>query len=73
MEQLTVYIQSSWGILTVPASVTIPVGQTSATFPITTVPVDPDSQVSISAMHLVDNQGADSVSSNTIDVTPAAS
>lgn len=66
----TVLIQSSWGILTVPNSVTIPAGQTSATFPITTVPVDSDSQVSISAMHLVQDQGADSVTSNTIDVTP---
>jgi hypothetical protein len=69
----TVLIQSSWGILTVPNTVTIPAGQTSATFPITTFPVDSDSQVFISAMHLVQEQGADSVTSNPIDVTPPAS
>jgi hypothetical protein len=70
----TVNLQSDWGILTVPNSVTIPAGQTSATFPITTVPVDSDSPVSISAWHTVGgSQLADSVISNTIDVTPAAS
>lgn len=66
----TVYLQSTWGILTVPASVTIPAGQTSVTFPITTVAVTSDSQVNVIASHNVSDQLADSVTSNTIDVTP---
>jgi hypothetical protein len=66
----TVYLQSTWGILTVPASVTIPAGQTSVTFPITTVTVTSDSQVSVDASHTVSSQLADSVTSNTIDVIP---
>jgi hypothetical protein len=66
----TVYLQSSWGILTVPGSVTIPAGDTSVTFPITTVTVTSDSQVSVSAWHTVSTQTADSVTSNTTDVTP---
>jgi hypothetical protein len=66
----TVYLQSTWGILTVPQSVTIPAGQTSATFPITTVAVTSDSQVTVIASHNVSDQVADSVTSNTIDVTP---
>jgi hypothetical protein len=67
----TVYLQSTWGILTVPGSVTIPAGQTSVSFPITTVPVTSDSQVSVNAWHSVSDQLADSVTSNTTDVTPA--
>jgi hypothetical protein len=66
----TVYLQSTWGILTVQGSVTIPAGQTSATFPVTTVPVTSDSQVSVIAWHTVSDQIADSVTSNTTDVTP---
>jgi hypothetical protein len=66
----TVYLQSTWGILTVPGSVTIPAGQTSVTFPITTVAVTSDSQVNVIASHIVSDQLADSVTSNTIDVTP---
>jgi hypothetical protein len=66
----TVYLQSDWGILTVPGSVTIPAGQTSATFPITTVAVTSDSQVAVSAWHTVSSQLADSVTSNTTDLTP---
>ena len=66
----TVYLQSSWGILTVPGSVTIPAGQTSVKFPITTVTVTSDSQVFVSAWHTVSMQIADSVTSNTTDVTP---
>lgn len=66
----TVYLQSSWGILTVPESVTVPAGQISVTFPITTVPVTSDSQVNVSAWHTVSDQMADSVESNTTDVTP---
>lgn len=66
----TVYLQSTWGILTVPQSVTIPAGQTSVTFPITTVAVTSDSQVNVIASHIVSDQLADSVTSNTIDVTP---
>jgi hypothetical protein len=66
----TVYLNSSWGILTVPDSVTIPAGQTSATFPITTATVTSDSQVAVGAFHLFGSQVADSVTSNTTDVTP---
>jgi hypothetical protein len=66
----TVYLQSTWGILTVPGSVTIPAGQVSVTFPITTVPVTSDSQVNVEAWHTVSDQTADSVESNTTDVTP---
>jgi hypothetical protein len=66
----TVYLQSDWGILTVPNSVTIPAGQTSATFPITTVAVTADSQVTVWASHNVSSNLADSVTSNTVDVTP---
>lgn len=70
----TVFIQSNSGILTTPNSVTIPAGQTSATFPITTVPVDSDQQGSITAWHTVGCcQLADSVFSNSVDVTPPAS
>jgi hypothetical protein len=67
----TVYLQSTWGILSVPESVTVPAGQTSVTFPITTVAVTSDSQVNVSAWHTVATQMADSVSSNTITLTPA--
>jgi hypothetical protein len=66
----TVYLESTWGILTVPLSVTIPAGQTSVTFPITTVAVTSDSQLNVIASHDVSDQLADSVTSNTIDVTP---
>src|ERR1700722_2457582 len=66
----TVYLQSTWGILTAPQSVTIPAGQTSVTFPITTVAVTSDSPVTVIASHNVSDQVADSVTSNTIDVTP---
>ena len=70
-EPETVYLQSSWGIVTVPLSVTIPAGQASATFPITTAAVTEDSSVFISAMHTVDDQVADTAYSSDIDVTPA--
>jgi hypothetical protein len=66
----TVFLQSDWGILTVPNSVTIPAGKTSVTFPITTVAVTSDSQVTVTASHNVSSNLADSVTSNTIDVTP---
>jgi hypothetical protein len=66
-----VYLQWTTGILTVPGSVTIPAGQTSVTFPVTTVPVTSDSQASVYAWHAVSDQLADSVASNTTDVTPA--
>jgi hypothetical protein len=66
----TVYLESTWGILTVPNSVTIPAGQTSVTFPITTVAVTSDSQLNVIASHNVSDTLADSVTSNTIDVTP---
>jgi hypothetical protein len=66
----TVYLDSTWGILSVPQIVTIPVGQTSVTFPITTVAVTSDSQLNVIASHDVSDQLADSVASNTIDVSP---
>jgi hypothetical protein len=66
----TVNLESNWGILNVPQTVTIPAGQTSVTFPITTVAVTSDSQVNVTASHNVSDQLADSVTSNTIDVTP---
>ena len=69
-EPETVNLESTWGILNVPQIVTIPAGQTSVTFPITTVAVTSDSQVNVTASHNVSDQLADSVGSNTIDVTP---
>lgn len=66
----TVFLQSEQGILTVPATVTVPAGHTSVTFPFTTVPVTSDSQVSVWAWHSVGDQMADSVTSNAIDITP---
>lgn len=66
----TVYLESTWGILTVPQIVTIPAGRTSVTFPITTVAVTSDSQLNVIASPIVSDQLADSVTSNAIDVTP---
>jgi hypothetical protein len=66
----TVYLDSTWGILTAPASVTIPAGQTSVTFPITTATVTSDSTVNVIASHIVSSQEADSVTSNTTTITP---
>jgi hypothetical protein len=66
----TVYLQALDGIMTVPGSVTIPAGQTSVTFPITTVAVTSDSQVSVEAWHSVSDQLADSISSNSAEVVP---
>jgi hypothetical protein len=57
-------------LLTVPLSVTIQAGQSSVTFPIATVAVTSDSPVTVIASHNVSDQVADSVTSNTIDVTP---
>ena len=53
------------GVLTVPPSVTIPAGQSSATFPITTVQVTSESSVNLGAL-LGDSQ----LLSGIIDVTP---
>jgi hypothetical protein len=61
----TVGLQSTWGILTVPLSVTIPAGESSATFPISVVPVTTDSTVSILA-----SLGDSVLQSDNIDVTP---
>jgi hypothetical protein len=61
----TVGLQSTWGILTVPLSVTIPAGESSATFPISVVPVTTDSPVSILA-----SLGTSVLQSDNIDVTP---
>ena len=67
----TVYLNSTDGILTLPNGVvTIPAGQTSVTFPFTTFASTSDSQVTVIADHIVSDQLADSVTSNTIDVTP---
>ena len=45
----TVNLQSSWGILTVPQTVIIPAGKSSATFPITTVSGTSGDQVTVTA------------------------
>jgi hypothetical protein len=45
----TVYLASSWGILSVPALVVIPAGSTSASFPVTTSTVDSPENVDINA------------------------
>jgi hypothetical protein len=59
-------LQSTWGILTVPLSVTVPAGKSSATFPIRVVPVTSDSPVSIVA-----SLGTSTLQSGNIDVTVA--
>jgi hypothetical protein len=61
----TVALQSTFGILSVPGTVTIPAGASSATFQITTVPVTSDEDVSIVA-----SLGSTSIQSGNIDVTP---
>jgi hypothetical protein len=61
----TVYLQSTWGMLTVPGSVTIAAGKDSASFPIGVVPVTTDSPVSIVA-----TLGTSTLQSGNIDVTP---
>lgn len=66
----TVYLQSSWGILYVPTFVVVPAGQTSATFPITTVPVTDPGQVDVIASHLVGDIQADWLESNSTNVNP---
>jgi hypothetical protein len=63
----TVDLQSTWGILDVPFSVTIPKGASSAQFQITTVAVTSDSEVSIVA-----SLGSTTLQSGNIDVTPAS-
>jgi hypothetical protein len=61
----TVALQSSWGILTVPVTVTIPAGQSSASFPVTTVAVTSDSSVYITA-----SLGSSSITSSSVVLTP---
>jgi hypothetical protein len=61
----TVDLQSTSGILTVPLSVAVPAGKSSATFPISVVPVISDSPVSIVA-----TLGTSTLQSDNIDVTP---
>lgn len=61
----TVGLQSTWGILAVPSNVTVPAGKSSATFPISVVPVTTDSPVSIVA-----SLGTSTLQSGNIDVTP---
>jgi hypothetical protein len=70
----TVDLQSSWGILTLSGSgiVTIPAGQTSATFSFTTVPVDSDSSVGIGAALSVGSMTVDGGVGGTVDVTSAS-
>lgn len=60
----TVDLQSSWGILTVPQTVTIPAGKSSATFPITTVTGTSGDQVFITA-----SLGTTSIQSGTITLS----
>ena len=66
----TVFLQTQNGIATTPGSVTVPAGQASVTFPITTIVVTSDAQASVEAWHAVGDQVADSAFSNTMDVTP---
>jgi hypothetical protein len=67
----TVYLNSTDGILTIPDGVlTIPAGQSSATFTFDTYAVTSDVTLNVYADHIVSDQLADSVPSNTIDVTP---
>jgi hypothetical protein len=61
----TVDLQSDAGILTVPSDVVIPAGQSSASFPATTTPVDSDSDASITA-----SLGSSQVFSSTVTLTP---
>jgi hypothetical protein len=61
----TVALQSSWGILTVPGTVTIPAGQSSVSFPVTTVAVTSDSSVYITA-----SLGSSSIYSSSVTLTP---
>jgi hypothetical protein len=67
----TVYLNSTDGVLTIPDGVvTIPAGQSSATFTFDTYAVTSDVTLNVYADHIVSDQLADSVASNTIDVTP---
>jgi hypothetical protein len=61
----TVALQSTVGILSVPVIVTIPAGQSSASFEATTVPVTSDTTVNIYA-----SLGSTNLPSATITVTP---
>ncbi len=61
----TVALQSTFGILSVPGTVTIPAGASSATFQITTVPVTSDEEVSVVA-----SLGNTSIQSGNLDVAP---
>lgn len=69
-EPETVYLQSGWGILTVPNSVVVPAGHTSASFPITTYAVTTASQVSVNAFHLVGDLQADTAYGSTMVYPP---
>jgi hypothetical protein len=60
----TVTLQSTFGILTVPQTVTIPAGKSSATFPITTVSGTSGDQVSVIA-----SLGTTSIQSSTITLS----
>jgi hypothetical protein len=66
----TVFLQTQNGIATTPGSVTVPAGQASVTFPVTTITVTSDAQASVEAWHSVGDVVADSAFSNTMDVTP---
>jgi hypothetical protein len=61
----TVGLQSDSGILTAPSDVVIPAGQSSANFSVTTVPVDSDSDGSITA-----SLGSNRIFSSTVTLTP---
>ena len=60
----TVNLQSSFGVLTVPLSVTIPAGKSSATFPITTVSGSSGDQVTVTA-----SLGTTTIESDTITLS----
>jgi hypothetical protein len=61
----TVYLRSTWDILSVPANVVIRAGHSSVSFPVTTVPVDSDSDVNIIAA-----VGTNDIYSSTVTLTP---
>jgi hypothetical protein len=67
---VTVYLQSTDGIATVPLSVTVPAGQASVTFPITTPTVTSDAQFSVNAWYSIGSLEEDPAYSNSAEVVP---
>jgi hypothetical protein len=62
---ISVWLQSSWGIVDVPGPLVIPAGSTSATFTATSAPVDEPSDVFIGVYF-----GRNTLYSNTVTLTP---